>query len=204
VEREQEGNREQELERFRRDCGAIVPDCAPSESTEAFSRMVQLSLQRNDLANMLQGMRLHREQTAYQQEACHAIAKLASTKMDEIAKYGGIHRILDAMETHPKHCGVQAQALGAIKALAHTTDMRWSIVSAGAVAIIVCAMDMHPDQEHVLEQAVAALLAICWSDKELQKRIQHEVGAQRVTEAISHLPTNNTKFWGRQLIQKLQ
>ena len=174
-------------------------------SSEVFRQSLQSQLQIGDVEAILTWIRMHRDRQDYMEEVCRAIGKLASSKRTEIANHGGIHQILGCMETNPTHSGVQAAGCLALKSLATTADLRLDIASAGSFQTICEAMENHKHENLVLEQATAALLAICWSEKEIQHRVSEELGVDRIESAISHLATsNNSRFWGEQLVQLLR
>lgn len=199
IEHEKESHRQEEIHKYSEELGI-----SGHQNSEALERIVQMSLQRGDIDSIVQGMRLHHNQDTFQEESCRALGTLANRKRNEIAALGGIHRILSAMESHQTHSGVQAAGCLALKALASTAEIRYSIAGAGGIFTLAKTIDAHRGQVVVLEQAMAALLGMCWSDYELAQRVKREVGAERISNVISQLPTGNTRFWGQQLLHKLE
>ena len=181
---------------------------ANADSTEALRRLVHMHCSKGDVEALLEGLHLHRRQSAFAEEALRSLTTLAANRntnqLPSIAGHGGIHRILGAMEANLKHSGVQAAGCSAFTALASNAEMRASIASAGGIRTICEALENHPRDNLVLEQAMGALLAVCSSEKAVQRRVREELGVERLKKAVSHLAAGLTKDWGEHLVDMIQ
>jgi len=181
---------------------------AKADSTEALRRLVYMHCSKGDVEALLEGLHLHRRQSAFVEEALRSLTTLAGNRntdqLPNIAGHGGIHRILGAMEANLKHSGVQAVGCSALKALANNAEMRAIIASAGGIRTICEAFENHPHEDLVLEQAMGALLAVCSSEKAVQRRVREELGVERIQKAVSHLAAGLTKDWGEHLVDMIQ
>jgi hypothetical protein len=181
---------------------------ANADSTEALRRLVHMHCSKGDVEALLEGLHLHRRQSAFAEEALRSLTTLAANRntdqLPNIAGHGGIHRILGAMEANLKHSGVQTAGCSALKALAINAEMRASIASAGGIRTICEALENHPRDDLVLEQAMGALSTVCSSEKAVQRRVREELGVERLQKAVSHLPAGLTKDWGDHLVDMIQ
>jgi isopentenyldiphosphate isomerase len=51
---------------------------------------------------------------------------------------------------------------------------------------------------------MGALLAVCSSEKAVQRRVREELGVERLKKAVSHLAAGLTKDWGEHLVDMIQ
>lgn len=162
---------------------ASRPPSSPGESTEAFNRILKMNFDRGDWESILEGMQLHRDNAAFQVEACSALASVARCDSTEMARKAFVQRIFAAMERHTTNGAVQAAGCAALKALSCADENARGITASGIPAI-VAALDAHGDAE-VTEQAVGALLVLCSVGGELQQRVKDALGPDRLTRVIA-------------------
>lgn len=122
----------------------------------------------------------------------------------EIAQVGGIACIMEAMDRHKDHAGIQDQAIAALRNIAANDESRITIIKFGGVPRIVRAMATHRTHAEVQEASCRALKNLCHVELEvLQGQIIPVKGLfERITDAMAAPnATETTKEKGRELLQ---
>ena len=111
----------------------------------------------------------------------------------DIARLGGIERVVGAMASHPDNLRVQEAACGVLGNLAVDEDNREAIAAAGGVERVLAAMRAHAAKPRLQEQACGALMNVGWSHRHfytvrqraLQDRIRAAGGEVAIRDAIA-------------------
>jgi len=122
----------------------------------------------------------------------------------EIAQAGGIACIMEAMDRHKAHPGIQDQAIAALRNIAANDENRITIIKSGGVPRIIRAMATHRAHAEVQEASCRALKNLSHVELEvLQGQIIPVKGLfERVTDAMAAPnATETTKEKGRELLQ---
>jgi vacuolar protein 8 len=95
-----------------------------------------------------------------QEQACKALVWIARGNDDNqvaMAKAGGIHVVVTALQQHLTHVGVQEEACKVLNQLATNADNRAAMAKAGCIDVLVVALQQLPTQKDVQKEACGAL-----------------------------------------------
>jgi hypothetical protein len=87
---------------------------------------------------------------------------------------GCLEAVIQCMQSHPEHVGVQAEGCFALMCLAVQRAHKVRMAEAGGIAVILAAMPQHTDSMEVQEYGCRALGNMAWNDA--NKRIIAEKG----------------------------
>ena len=92
---------------------------------------------------------------------CAALVNLAANNAEnrvKIAEAGGIQAIVEGMDKHKEHAGVQEHGCWALQNLADNAENQVKIAEAGGIQAIVEGMEKHKENEDVQHYGCGALV----------------------------------------------
>lgn len=128
---------------------------------------------------------------------------VAAATQTQLARAGGVMRVMSTMAAHPSVAIVQLRAITILCNFAfNSDDAYWTKMAGEAVKRILLAMKNHPADAQVQAEAIRWLsIAFCktphsWMDT----KIAHDL-VLRIKQAIAAAgATENTKTWGQSLL----